>query len=181
MAKKARERFKDRDKTKLEPGTKPAPTAETLKRRRYRRLIFVGLIGLAFPILEVIAYQFRAITVTISNRSNQPITDLKVTYPGGAFDAPELKSGGSITRVIRPDFTFKGANFATYPLNVRFATSNGIIRGGGPVGTIDFSAHETYTIEPAPLEVPVQVVKHTTSPGFPLSLIRDLLERLGIR
>jgi hypothetical protein len=142
-------------------------------------LILVALIGISFPILELIAYQFRVITVTIINRSNQPITNLKVTYAGGSFDAPEVKSGGSVTRLIRPDFTFRGEHFATYPFDIRY-THEGVISGhGGRAGTIDFSAHETYTIEPTPLD-PAGQVKHTTAPGFPLSVIRNLLGRLGI-
>jgi hypothetical protein len=179
MAKQARERFKDRNKPRDEPGAKPSSTVEAVKRRRNRRFIVVGLIGLSFPILEVIAYQFRTITITINNRSDRPLTDLKVIYAGGSFDAAELKPGGSVSRVIRPDFTFRGAKFATYPLDIQFRAANGIIRQSGRIGTIDFSAHETFTIETTPLEVPIQA-KHTTSPGFPLSLIRDLLERLGI-
>jgi hypothetical protein len=179
MAKKARERFKDRNKPQDESGAKPATSVEAVKRRRNRRLLIVGLIGLSFPILEVIAYQFRTITVTVSNRSDRLLAKLKVTYAGGSFEAGDLKPGGSITRVIRPDFSFKGADFATYPIELQFATGNGIIRQAGRIGTIDFSAHETFTVEPSPLEVPMQV-KHSTSPGFPLSLVRDLLERLGI-
>ena len=177
MSRKSRERRKARQD---DQGSTPSPTAEAVKRRRNRRLIFVALIGISFPILELVAYQFRVITVTVSNRSKQPITNLKVTYAGGSFDAPEVKPGGSVTRLIRPDFTFKGEHFATYLLGIRFAYPDGIFsQQGNRVGTIDFSAHETYVIEPSPLIVPVQV-RHTTSPGFPLSLIRDLLERLGI-
>ena len=179
MSRKSRERRKAREEGRNPTPAETASAAAAVKRRRNRRLIFVALIGISFPILELIAYQFRAITVTVSNRSKQPVTKVKVTYPGGEFDAPELKPGGSITRVIRPDFSFQGSNFATYLLEVHLATANGIIRQRGRVGTIDFSAHETYIIEPAPLDPPIQI-RHTTSPGFPLSLIRDLLERLGI-
>ena len=170
---------KSRERRKVEEESKASTAAEAVKRRRNRRLIFVALVGISFPILELIAYQFRAITVTVSNRSKQPITKLKVTYAGGSFEAPELKPGGSVTRLIRPDFTFKGEQFATYPLEIRLAHADGIIGQNGRVGSIDFSAHEIYTIEPAPLGVSVEL-KHKTSPGFPLSLIRDLLERLGI-
>ena len=176
MSRKSRERQKARQD---DQGSTPSPTAEAVKRRRNRRLIFVALIGISFPILELVAYQFRAITVTIINRSKQPITNLEVIYAGGSFDAPELKPGGSITRLIRPDFNFKGDRFATYHFEMHFTRANVNNRQFMWPGTIDFSAQETYTIEPAPLETTAQV-KHTTSPGFPLSVIRNLLERLGI-
>ena len=68
------------------PEPVPQATIDAIKRRRRRRLIVVGLIGLSFPILEVIAYRFRAITMVIDNRTVGPITKLKVTYPGGSFE-----------------------------------------------------------------------------------------------
>jgi len=76
------------------PEPVPQSTVDALKRRRKRRLIFVGLVGLSFPILEVIAYRFRTITMTIDNRTVGPITNLQVTYPGGSFEEPEIKPGG---------------------------------------------------------------------------------------
>jgi hypothetical protein len=176
MSRKSRERRKAKEEAK---DSTPSTTPNVVKRRRRRRLIFVALIGISFPILELIAYQFRVITVTIINRSNQPITDLLVSYSGGSFDAPELKAGGSITRLIRPDFNFKGERFATYLFEIHFKHANGIGRQKMWPGTIDFSAQETYTVEPMPLEGGVQV-KHTTTPGFPLSVVRNLLDRLGI-
>ena len=49
--------------------------------------------------LEVVAYRFRAITITLSNRSAEPITRVKLTYTGGSIETAELKPGGSVTRV----------------------------------------------------------------------------------
>jgi hypothetical protein len=161
------------------PEPVPQSTVDALKRRRNRRLIFVGLIGLSFPILEVIAYRFRAITMTIDNRTVGPITDLKVTYPGGSFEQAEVKPGGEVTRLIRPDFTFKGDRFATYPLTIVFTTADGARHRQFPwAGALDFSATEKYTIEMVPPDGHIQL-KHATSPGFPLSVIRDLLARMG--
>jgi hypothetical protein len=162
---------------------KPEPTPQSmvdaLKRRRNRRLIFVGLVGLSFPILEVIAYRFRAITMTIDNRTVGPITDLKVTFPGGSLDEPEIKPGGEVTRVTRPDFTFSGKEFSTYPLTIRFTTADGgVIREMVRAGALDYSATEKYTIQMVPPDGHIQL-KHATSPGFPLSVIRDLLARMG--
>jgi hypothetical protein len=164
---------------------KPEPpsqsTVEALKRRRNRRLIFLGLVILAFPVLEVIAYRFRAITMTIDNRTVGPVTNLQVTYPGGSFQEAEIKPGGEVTRVTRPDFTFtfRGNEFSTYPLTIRFNTADGgIIRQLIRAGALDYSATETYTIQMVPPDGRVQL-KHTTSPGFPLNVVRDLLARLG--
>jgi hypothetical protein len=163
---------------------KPEPPSQSmvdaLKRRRNRRLIFLGLLMLSFPILEVIAYRFRAITMTIDNRSNLPVTNLKVTYPGGSFEVPELKPGGDVTRVTRPDFTFKGDEFSTYRLTIQFTTADGgVFRQMGRTGALDYSATERYIIEALPTNGQVQL-KHTTSPGFPLGAIRDILKGLGI-
>ena len=86
------------------PEPVPQSTVDALKRRRNRRLIFVGLIGLSFPILEVIAYRFRAITMVIDNRTDLPITDLKVTYSGGSIEQAEIKPGGEVVRVTDGPF-----------------------------------------------------------------------------
>jgi hypothetical protein len=175
MSKKSKERRKDRD------GGTPPPkgTAEALKRRRNRRFLFIGLIALAFPLLELIAYQFRAITVVLINRSDVLAKGVEVTYPGGSFEVPELKPGGSVTRVIRPDYTFKGEHFSTYSTTVRFATDDGgFFRQLGRAGALDYSATERYEITRTPVENRIQL-QHTTRPGFPLSLARDLMDRLG--
>jgi hypothetical protein len=161
------------------PEPVPQSTVDALKRRRKRRLIFVGLLGLSFPILEVIAYRFRAITLTIDNRTDSPVTDLKVTYPGGSFEQAEVKPGGEVVRVTRPDFTFKSDQFSTYPLTIQFRTADGgIIRQLLRAGALDYSATETYTIEMVPPDGQVQL-RHKTSPGFPLNLVRGLLARMG--
>ncbi len=170
---------KSRRKAATEAGQAPSAPIEALKRRRNRRLIFVGLVALSFPILEAIAYRFRAIEMTVENRSNRPITAIKLTYAGGSFDAPDLKPGGSITRVTRPDFTFNTAQFSTYPLSIEFYAANGDrFRQVGRAGALDYSAHESYIVELAPPEGPFQL-KHQTYPGFPLNAIRGLMARLG--
>jgi hypothetical protein len=162
------------------PEPVPQSALDAVKRRRWRRLIVVGLIGLSFPILEVIAYRFRAITMIIDNRTDLPITDLKVTYPGGSFEQAEIKPGGEVVRVTRPDFSFKGNDFSTYLLTIRVSTPDGgIIRQFLRAGALDYSATETYTIEMVPPEGQVQI-RHKTSPGFPLNLVHGLLERLGL-
>ncbi|WP_435005687.1 hypothetical protein P12x_003498 [Tundrisphaera lichenicola] len=162
------------------PEPVPQSTLDALKRRRNRRLLFVGLLAISFPILEVIAYQFRAITITIDNRTGGPITDLAVEYPGGSFEIPEIKPEGDATRVIRPDYSFQSNQFSTYLLTIRFHTSDGIVfRQTGRIGALDYSATEKYVIEKVPTSVQLQL-QHTTAPGFPLGTIRDLLKGLGL-
>lgn len=174
-------KWRERRKTLAEgsPEAKPPVTPESLRKRRNRRFLFVGLIALSFPLLELIAYQFRAITVTVVNRSNVLVKGIKVVYTGGAYEAAELKSGSTLTRQIRPDFTFQKNQFSTYTLAIRFSTDNGQIFGQmGHVGALDYSAQEIYTITELPPEGRVQL-EHTTRPGFPLSLVRDLMGRMG--
>jgi hypothetical protein len=65
-------------------------------------------------------------------------------------------------------------------MTVQFTTEKGDRRRQlGRIGSIDFSAHEQYSIESGAPGEPV-VLKHSTSPGFPLSTIRGILSRLGI-
>jgi hypothetical protein len=184
MSKKSRERRKARLEAKAQGKGKPEPTSpatlEALKRRRNRRFLFVGLIGLSFPILELIAYQFRTITISVINKSDMPIKKLKVTYAGGDFADDELKPGQAITRVVRPDFSFTSNQFSTYPLTIRFSAGSGFNSQIGRAGALDFSATEIYTIVNLPDNSGVQI-QHTTRAGFPLSLVRDVLERLGFR
>lgn len=171
---------KSRSRSKTDADPTPATIPELIRRRRNRRLIFVGLVGLSFPILEAIAYRFRAIAITVDNRSDRAITGVEVSYPGGSFEAPEIKPGGAITRLTRPDFSFRGSDFCTYRLTIRFTTADGAFHSQtGRTGALDFSAHETYVFESALPEGPAQL-KHATSPGFPLSAIRDILTRLGV-
>ncbi len=181
MSRKSKERNKkEKVGRKAVDEATPARTPEALRRRRNRRFLFVGLIGLCFPILEVIAYQFRAITITFINRSELAIKGIKVTYTGGEFEVPALKPGASQTRLIRPDFSFtqKGDQFSTYELTIQYAAEKGsLFRQRGRAGTLDYSAQEIYTITQTP-EGGLQL-QHTNRPGFPLSLIRDLMERLG--
>ncbi len=170
---------KPRDRDKETPRADPAATAAAWKRRRNRRLIVLGLIALSFPIVEVVAYRYRAITVTVANRTSRPMIGLKVTYTGGSFGVDAIEAGGSVTRVIVPDYTFRGSEFSTYRTTIEFSTPGGFCRQTGRAGTLDYSAHETYTLQLAPPEGPVEL-KHTTFPGFPLGTIRELLQRLGI-
>jgi len=170
---------KRREKPPAEPRPNPSATATALRKRRNRRLIVLGAIALCFPILELLAYRFRAITVTIANRSAEPVTALKFSYPGGDFTLPEIPPADSITRVIRPDYTFRRDDFSTYRATIEFLTPNARHREQRKVGSLDYSAHETYTIQAGPEGARVEI-KQTTSPGFPLSAIRELLARLGI-
>jgi hypothetical protein len=179
MSRKSKERRKKQAEGKDSPDAKPSTTSEIFRRRRNKRFLVVGLIAITFPILEVIAYQFRAITITMVNRSNVAIKGIKVSYTGGGFDAPDLKPGASLTRLIRPDFSFKRETFSTYALSIRYTPENGMINGFmGRVGAIDYSAQEMYTFSQSPPDETVQL-QHASRPGFPLSLVRDLMERLG--
>ena len=81
--------------------------------------------------------------------------------------------------MVRPDFSFKGDSLLTYPVTIRFAIGTGFNSQIGRAGALDFSATEIYTVVKTPTEG-IQI-QHTTRPGFPLSLVRDLTERLGIR
>jgi hypothetical protein len=185
MSRKSKERRKDanesKDKAKESKAAPSATTSAILRRRRNKRFLFVGLLGLSFPILEVIAYQFRAITITIINRAEVGVKGVKVIYSNGAFDLPELKPGGSATRVIRPDFSFSRDQFSTFTMSIRFSADNGQIFGQmGRVGALDYSSQEIYTITQTPPEGHIQL-QHTTRPGFPLSLVRDLMDRLGFK
>jgi hypothetical protein len=171
---------KSRRKPETRPETTPTATVEALKRRRNRRLLFVGLIALSVPILEGIAYRFRAITMVVDNRTDGPITRLKVTYPGGSIEEPEIKPGGVVSRVICPDFSFHGSAFSTYRLTIQFSSANGaVIKQIGRAGALDYSATEKYVIETTPPDGQVQI-HHKTSPGFPLGTVGDLLAGLGI-
>jgi hypothetical protein len=179
MSRKWKERRKERLEGKDAVPAKSSATLAILRRRRNKRFLFVGILAISFPILEVIAYQFRAITITMVNRSEVAIKGIKFTYSGGAFDVAELKPGGSLTRLIRPDFSFNKNQFSTYTLSIRFTSENGQIIGQmGRAGALDYSAQEVYTIVQAPPNGEIQV-QHATRPGFPLSLVRDLMERLG--
>jgi hypothetical protein len=179
MAKKSRERYKDRNQPAADPNAKPAPTLQALKRRRYKRLLFVGLLGLLFPLFEFVAYQYRAITISITNKTDEVVRSVKVTYDGGAFEIAELRPGGVDVRVIRPNYNFGSTHFGTYLMKISFLVDKGYNSQMGRAGAIDFSANELYTIEAIPPNNQFQL-KHTTRPGFPLSLVRDLMERLGM-
>jgi hypothetical protein len=181
MSKKSQERRKARAEAKEKGQPEPASPAvlEALRRRRNRRLLFVGVIGLSFPILELIAYQYRTITISLVNKTDEPIKRLKVNYGNGEFDAEEVKPGATFSRVVRPDFSFTGNQLLTYPVTIRFAVGDGFSSQIGRAGTLDFSATEIYTVVKTPTEG-IQI-QHTNRPGFPLSLVRDFVERLGLR
>jgi len=179
MSRKHRERKKAEAEASGSPATKSPADVKALRRRRNRRFLFLGVVALSFPILEVIAYQFRTITITIVNRTREPLQRLKVSYDGGAFDADEVKPDGVLTRVIRPDFSFKGDHALTYQMSIRFASGTGFMSQIGRVGSLDFSATEIYTVVAQPPDGHIQL-QHTTRPGFPLSLVRDVAEKLGL-
>ena len=135
---------------------------------------------MALPLLEVLAYRFRSILITVANRSDEAITDIKFRYPGGSFEIKELKPGGEMTHAARPDFTFTRDRFSTYTTRVSaHAPSGAFTLNELRVGTIDYSARETYTIEPNETGKSLKF-RHSTYPGFPLGAIRDLLARLGV-
>ena len=96
MSKKSQERRKARAEAKQKGQPEPTSPAvlEAIKKRRNRRFLFVGLIGLSFPILEAIAYRYRAITISLINKTDEPIKRLKVNYGSGEFDAEEVKPNG---------------------------------------------------------------------------------------
>ena len=160
----------------------PAPTpGEIVRQRRKRRLIFLAAAAIAFPLLEVVAYRYRSILIIVTNASDEVVTNVKFRYPGGSFEAKELKPGGEITHIARPDFAFTRDGFSTYSTRVSaFAASGAFNLMELRAGTIDYSARETYAIEPSG-ETKALRFKHTTQPGFPLGAIRDLLTRLGLR
>lgn len=178
MAKKQRLRYKDR--SQVEPSVPPELPIEVLRRRRTKRLILVGVVAAALPLFEVIAYQFRAITVTIENRAETPITRFKMVYTGGSTTIDEIRPGATAVRVIRPNYQFGGGeHFSTYHLELQFTTGDGsFFRQVGRAGTLDYSARERYVIE-APVPGQPAQLKHSTSPGFPLGAVRDLIARLG--
>ena len=156
----------------------PAPTpGEVVRRRRTKRLILLGVVAVVLPLAEVVAYRFRSILIVVVNKSDEPIRNVKVIYPGGSFGAPELKPGAEVTEAARPDYTFTRESFSNYPTTVSFATAAGDLkRLNYKAGTVDYSARETYTIQPDPAGTGVEI-KHSTHPGFPLGTIRDLLGR----
>ena len=173
-----------REKTEKKAGetgkTSSTSAVETIRRRRNKRLLMVGAIAILMPLFELVAYQFRATTITFVNSSTEPIKGLKLTYPGGAFDAPEIKAGARLTHVIRPNYTFHRDDFSTYRLMVSFATPDGgFYRQTDRIGSLDYSARETFTLFLTPPKGAIEL-KHTTTPGFPLGTIRDLLASMGI-
>ena len=169
MSRKWKERREQRLQGK-DPSPVPAKSAattEALRRRRNRRFLFVALIGISFPILEIIAYQFRNVTISMVNRSDLLVKRIKLTYAGGEIDVPELKPGGSFSRLIRPNYSFSSNQFSTYSMSIRFATEDGQIIGQmGRAGTLDYSPTELYTIVQTPPEGRIQL-QHNTRPGFP--------------
>lgn len=162
----------------------PILDTEALRRRRRRRWIFILSILAAAPAVEAIAYHWRAISITVVNRSNGPIRALRVEYPGGSFEQAELDAGGAVTHLVRPNYSFSMANFSSYRTLIRFEGVGGVLfRQYVPIASLDYTAHETYTARPGPpgpQSLPI-TLDHTTEPGFPLGEIRSLFRRLGIR
>ena len=159
-------------------AAQPTP-GEVVRRRRTRRLLLLAVVAVALPLLEVVAYRFRSILIVVANRSDEVVTNVQVTYPGGSFEAPELKAGGELTHVARPNYSFGRDHFSTYLAAIRFRTARGdLIRQSGVAGTIDYSARETYAIQAEPSGAGL-TIKHSTQPGFPLSTIRDLFAKFG--
>ena len=169
-------------KAEAEAQAPAQPTAkEIIRRRRNRRFLFVAAVAVALPALEVLSYRYRAITIVVRNNADVPVTKIKLTYPGGSFEAPELKAGAEVAHVARPDFTFTRNEFSMYLLFLSFATPDkGSVRQFSRIGGVDYSARETFAIEPDGPEQKL-VIKHTTAPGFPLGTIRDLFRSLGVR
>lgn len=159
----------------------PSTATEIVRRRRNRRMIFLGVVAVSLPLLEVLAYRYRSIQITVANRSDEVVTNIKVTYPGGSFEAKELKPGAELSELTRPLYTFTKDEFSTYRTVITFSTADGgVIRQNGRTGTVDYSARETFTIQNEGANA-VMDIKHTTSPGIPLGTIRDLLTKLGMR
>ena len=159
----------------------PGPTpVEVVRRRQYRRIFLLALIAVTLPLLEVVAYQYRGILMIVVNHSDEVIKNVKFTYPGGSFEAKELKPGGEITHLARPQYNFSRKNFSTYAVRVSATGAQATFSFIDPkTGTVDYSAREIYAIEPE--EAPGSLkFHHTTRPGFPLGMIRDLLTRLGV-
>ena len=157
-----------------------ATPAEVVRRRRYRRFFFLALIALALPLLEAVAYQYRGILIIVVNNSDEVVKNVKFTYSGGSFEEKELKPGGEITHLARPEYHFSRGSFSTYSVRVSAAGAQATFSLIDPrTGTVDYSARETYAIEPE--ETPgILKFNHTTRPGFPLGAIRDLLTKLGV-
>ena len=158
----------------------PLTPAQVVRKRRYRRFLLLAIIAVVLPLAEVVAYQWRGILITVVNHSNNLVRNVKFSYPGGGFEAKELKPGGEITHLARPNYSFSRASFSTYPVRVSATGENTTISLIDPkTGTVDYSARETYTIESEELPGSLKF-HHTTRPGFPLGLLRDLLTSLGV-
>ena len=158
----------------------PTPV-EVIRRRWVRRFLLLAAIVVALPLLEVIAYQYRGILITVVNHSEAVVTDVKFTYSGGSFEAKQLKPGAEITHLARPDFSFGRGNFSTYASRISIVAPAGRFKLDLPrTGTVDYSAQETYAIEGEGVPGALRF-QHSTRPGFPLGTIRDLLSKLGIR
>ena len=157
-----------------------ATPAEVVRRRRYRRFLLLVLIAVALPLLEVVAYQYRGILIIVVNNSDEVVKNVKFAYPGGSFEEKELKPGGEVTHLARPNYNFSRESFSTYSIRVSAVGSRATFSLIDPkTGTVDYSARETYAIEPE--ETPgVLKFNHKTRPGFPLGTIRDLLTKLGV-
>ena len=173
---------KPRRKQRVAPDQAQAnpPPAEVVRRRRNRRMIFLGIIATLLPLLEVAAYRYRSILIVVANQSDEIVTNVKLTYPGGLIEAKELKPGGELSEVARPLCTFTSTEFSTYRTTVSFSTADGgLVRQVARTGTVDYSARETFAIRNDGATGEMQI-KHSTYPGFPLGAIRDLLTKLGV-
>jgi hypothetical protein len=188
MARKPRKpRLEKSPKAPRTPAAVPTETAEArvarqaaIRRRRNKRLLVIGGIALTFPLFELVAFQFRTITISVENQTGNVIKDVRVTYSGGDFSSPEIKPGGSLTRVVRPEFSFKSGEFSTYRLTLQVRSiENGLFRQFSRVSTLDYSGSEIYRVSTEPEGGQLQI-KHATLPGFPLGTIRTLLQRMGV-
>lgn len=160
----------------------PSPAA-VVRRRRTKRLIFLAVVAVLIPVVEVVAYQFRSILLVVRNGTERSISEVTATYPGGKVELGEIKPGGEATRSIRPNYEFSLRRnvFSSYPFSLRVRTADGgISHYSGREGTIDYSAQEVFVVGDESAQGLIGI-RHTTRPGFPLGAIRDLMHRLGAR